>query len=144
MGVARRSSTSTRLRRFGLVASVRSATAMPCASRADAPMRMRRCTMRTTTPAVARLLALAVGLPVLAVAPTRADVAATGSFTISIDPDLDVNGSLDFDPGSTEVLGQPLDLKALVGRMSLEGDATDFDPSARSASFDVTLATSSP
>ncbi len=100
--------------------------------------------MRITTTWLGRTLAAAAALGCITAAPVRGDVAATGRFTVSVEPDLDVDGSLDFDPGQTDVLGRLVDLKATVGRMRLAGVITDFDLQARSASFQVTLSTSSP
>lgn len=89
---------------------------------------------------VSGLTALAV-LLLSPVTPAGADVAATGSFDVSLTPVLPSNVSFDgvitFDAGARSVLGESVDMATTVGDMTFEGDGV-VDVANESAAFGLT------
>jgi hypothetical protein len=81
--------------------------------------------------------ALVVALSLLPAPRALADVAATGTFDISVgslsDP-VTFNGSITFEPGERTVLNQPVNMAEKVGDMSFNGMA-DVDFSSKNATF---------
>jgi hypothetical protein len=70
-----------------------------------------------------------------------ADVAATGSFDVSLTPappsNVTFDGDITFDPGPRTFLGATVDMSTAVGDMTFEGDGT-VDVANESAAFTLT------
>jgi hypothetical protein len=82
---------------------------------------------RSTVALLATLLSLLAGA-------ARADVAATGTFTVGVAPAL--NGMIFFATGIRSVLGRSVDLAADVGDMDLTG-SVQLSPASASATFEL-------
>ena len=78
--------------------------------------------------------ALAATILSLLGAVARADVAATGTFTVGVSPAL--NGMIFFATGIRSVLGQSVDLAADVGDMDFTG-SVQLSPASSSATFEL-------
>jgi hypothetical protein len=82
---------------------------------------------RSTFALLATLLSLLAGA-------ARADVAATGTFSVGVSPAL--NGMIFFATGIRTVLGQSVDLAADVGDMDFTG-SVQLNPTSSSATFEL-------
>src|SRR5262245_49919266 len=87
-------------------------------------------------------LTLLAALPLaLHVTRSRADVAATGTFGITLlpgaPPSVSFDGDITFDPGTRSALGAFVDMATDVGDMTFEGTGT-VNVANESAAFDLT------
>jgi hypothetical protein len=83
--------------------------------------------------------ALLAALLLLPAVPAHADVAATGSFDITLSltpPNVPFSGNIFFDGVERTALGRAIDLDTDVGDMTFEGDAV-VNVAAESATFDL-------
>ena len=91
-------------------------------------------------PNTRRTFALLATLRSLLAGAARADVAATGTFTVVVSPAL--NGMIFFATGIRTVLGQSVDLAADVGDMDFTG-SVQMSPTSASATFELQAGPSS-
>ena len=90
---------------------------------------------------VPRAALLGLILSLLPLSRAAADVAATGSFNVSLTPALPSNvtfdGDITFDPGPHTFLGATVDMSTAVGDLTFEGDGV-VDIANESAAFTLT------